>query len=843
MSAPWSTKQIEWLLHCDMSHPTILTNLLDKSSLIDIHSNLFKSLSHSISPLESDRYLHVTRSVEDHIEIGLPRMKLSFFVNEDKQLESRNFRGQVVDEDQSAGTFFGLKNQLLLRAKSVFANSLPRARSVLVPDGEIAFALDGNHVLISIQFDSRRNVDFYRYMIDEDLGYIATDAGLTSRLFKIYLHALTSHCLPDPLLGRTGTEEALHELSQASVSSFEQINHKQATLLKFIGRLTPKLEYYPAHLNCMQTTHWVSLPSLSQHFSFSTAAQAVLRRADALQLFHVLDFDISDFISDLQSSETLLKRATQRISVLYPSDTIDYVSQILEGNVPLDNVHAGRDAFAGDWAEAGETASWASGLAQRNWRTPVFKSYHLLDLVKTWGTMDDLDNEMTLSYRSFWFSLDLKSTWIGLYNLLRQTRTSSNRYMLSACLASIAFGQRVPADLIPVLLAFATNPTFQNIDPPSRGTFRLANDGYEPSRMRVAKFVEKAAYSITSSPASKLNQYDEESYDTFDRRRQQHYDKNISRHRPLLVGDLMAQWPLVHPDQSIKLGSTESEHNKWFNVKYCVKSTGDYFTSCSWNNKLKKYFEDLEAALSRSPNTCGTSFEAVDESHMRPPTPPQIVRFLWRPVSLYHLMQTHTACDPVNITFFSKLSLYGRAMTSAKTERLRDLFTELQSSQFPLNQRYGSDLDESRRELDTKPTYSFPRNILPSTITYLEHSRAHSKANITYAFQQIKLSLSPRTDIESVVLTAGIWPRITPRLILRQLSFQHRHHMNSLPCWRDHCIEYAHMFTDYQRSRRLVALAVSQNTEEIFKELNLTNGEPDLGSNDPDWLLAQASSW
>ncbi|CAE6454358.1 unnamed protein product, partial [Rhizoctonia solani] len=405
LSAPWSMGESQWLLHFSNSRKTSLKNSSKGSFLIDIHSIPFQSLAHSIGPLESDRYLHITRSSEGQVEIELPRMKLSFFINEEKQLESRNFRGQVLDENQSAGTLFGLKNQLLLRAKGTLARSLPQCRSILLPDGEITYASSGHHVTVSIQPSSHRDVDVYRYKIDNDLNRLATDAGLTSRLVKIYLHALTSHCLADPLTGRTGTEEALHELSQASTSSFEQISLKQAKLLKAIGSLTPRRKYYPAHLTCMQTIHWVNLPALSQHFGFSSSVATILRRADTLQLFSPLDFQIEEYLDALSPLDTLLKRAARRSGPYYPSDTTSNILHILDSSALSDSVHPGRDNFAGDWDEAGQAASWAA-----------------VSLAESWGTLEDSEEHTSLTYRSSWFELNLKKSWISFYNLLRHAQ-------------------------------------------------------------------------------------------------------------------------------------------------------------------------------------------------------------------------------------------------------------------------------------------------------------------------------------------------------------------------------------------------------------------------------------
>ncbi|CAE6503446.1 unnamed protein product [Rhizoctonia solani] len=244
ISDPWTANNCRWTLRFADFIATTVESASDKSFLVDVHSAAFKTLTRSLSPLESDRYLHVTRSTKGHIEVELPRMKLSFFINNDMQLESRNFRGLVLDENQSAGTLIGLRSQLILRAKGPVTRTLPQSRSILIPVGEINYTMSGHHTLVFIQFDSRRAVDVYRYKIDEDLGYLATDSGLTSRLLKTYLHALTSSCLPDPLTGRTGTEEALYELSQASTLSFEQIDVKQAGVA-FGKPLAKELELIP----------------------------------------------------------------------------------------------------------------------------------------------------------------------------------------------------------------------------------------------------------------------------------------------------------------------------------------------------------------------------------------------------------------------------------------------------------------------------------------------------------------------------------------------------------------------------------------------------------------------
>ncbi|CAE6379485.1 unnamed protein product [Rhizoctonia solani] len=834
ISSPWSADESRWLLHYDGSKTT-LEHSATSSFLFDIHSAAFQSLARSIGPLESDRYLHVSRSVDGLVELDLPRMKLSFFINDARQIESRNFRDQVLDEDQSAGTLFGLKNQLVLRAKHTLAQSLPRSRSVLIPDGEVTFMKQNHHVSVSVRFDSRRSVDVYRYMIDKDLRYHATDAGLTSRLFKIYLHALTSHCLPDPLTGRTGTEEALHELSQASTLSFEQINVKQAELLKAIGEISPKRVYYPPHLECMETTHWVDLPSLSQHVAFSFAATQVLRHADTLQMFRPLEFKIEEFIAALEISDTLMKRAARQTAVYYPSDTTGFISQILGSSSVSDEVHPGRDTLAGEWEEAGQSASWASGLAYRNWGNPVFKPYNLVSLAESWGHLNDEGQFDTLSYRSSWFSLSLESSWITVYNLLRKASSSGNKYTLSACLASVAFGQRLPTDLIPVFVAFATNPEFQSLAPPSNRYFNF-NDEYEPERPRVEKYASDNAISISSSPAGDLtrnwNEADHELY----HRRQNFYNSNFPGHKSRFVNNLMGQWPHANPQPSIRLYSSNTDFSKWFHIGSCLESTQNYFSSCIWNIKMRNHLQKLERVLLSRSTSAGTTFTHSDQKHLDPPVAFQAPGDPWSSLSIPTFIRTRRTPESAKIILSSKLPVPEQPNQNADTSRLRNLFTELQQRGSSLTKQYACDLDESRQDLDSKPSVSLPQQPLPESS--LIETRQSCIVGLDTAFIELSKALSPQNDIERIVLVSGVWPRITSRTILQQLSIQNRPQLDSFPNWRDALVAYARVFADYQRSQRLIRLAESNNTIEFYKELD-PESEDDSGLNDPDWLLVQ----
>jgi hypothetical protein len=111
------------------------------------------------------------------------------------------------------------------------------------------------------------------------------NGSLSSRLFKLYLHTLTSHCLPDSLTSRTGTEEALHGLRLASTRSFLSLDPEHVDQLKPFAKLTPARDFYPKGSKFMQTVHWENLSPLSHHDEFVREAHRMLAQAESFREF------------------------------------------------------------------------------------------------------------------------------------------------------------------------------------------------------------------------------------------------------------------------------------------------------------------------------------------------------------------------------------------------------------------------------------------------------------------------------------------------------------------------------------------------------------------------------
>ena len=164
--------------------------------------------------------------------VTLPRYDLSFFVNEREELESRDFKDMVYDENQCVGALFGLEN-LVLRPKTYISGAfVPEAvipRRILIPNG--IPKTHGNHQVRidtdAVSLAARSGLPdeplYHTYDVDTDLGCLIGNGSLTSMRCLAYLHAMTSCYRPDPLTGKTGAQAALCLLRSAGCRSIMKL--------------------------------------------------------------------------------------------------------------------------------------------------------------------------------------------------------------------------------------------------------------------------------------------------------------------------------------------------------------------------------------------------------------------------------------------------------------------------------------------------------------------------------------------------------------------------------------------------------------------------------------------
>ncbi|KAF8259222.1 hypothetical protein EI94DRAFT_1813682 [Lactarius quietus] len=821
----WTPDPSNWRLHV-RTHDTcaIFRRIFGDGTtpvyLIDIRSATFQMISRLLSVVESPEHIIITRT-KQALEASLHRLRLIFFVNQRSELECRSMPGYVIDKFQCSGTMFGLQNQLVL-SPSNGSSEMPRR--VIIPDGRIEFGLDGDFSRVSISTGSARHVHWHEYTIDTDLGRLTGNVSLRSKLYQCYLHALTSHCLPDPLLGHTGTEESLNMLQSAAFLSFQRLDKDDARLLSLISKLTPSREYYPRHLRSMVTVEWNDLPVLSQHHDFHPAVVSIVDHAHALEALY--DRPVVFKVSPRQ--ESLLNRAASRNRVYYPHDLQS--SRYPSSAVPADDIIYD----LGDVADR-ESAEHAAYRTSRSvWNTKAYlprKWLKLWDQMQSWKSIGPSEKQISPRYSRSWLTLDAAEDWLNIYNVCQEALSRSpqeSKFKLAFSLSAASFGSSDLVEIVPLVLIFAMDPRFFRLTPPPEPHFELP-DGTSPDRARLETMIRQFRLPFEQTPAKTLNVRATESDSKEEEsERKEEYSRIIDRKTREAAQSIVEQWPPRYYDIPYR----------WFDAQGCRKDVDEYLHSISRNISFRAHIHCLQPILNsyetnippkepyvfsptfsaRPPKASSPSLREVLMSRANFPQPPTPER---RPPD-FSMPSTETIATEI-------------IPSPAVGDGLSSLIQELRHSRESFLQLYGEDLNASYNDLLGKGASLHVQRSVPPHEKLLKYRDRCSKTKDAI-FSGISEALAPSQKLESVISVSGLWPRITPRSILRELS---RDRVSTLTDqWRDAITLYAVAFLKYQQSQRLLALSSRRRNEELLREAE-TICEGVTANCSPDWLLIQ----
>ena len=827
VGSPWIPAPSNWRLYIHKpgthAYPRAVLQKPSRNSsltqLIDIRSKTFAMVSNLLSPLESPEHIIITHTSYS-LEVFIPRLHLSFFVNSNWELECRSIPGYIVDKTQSFGTMFGLKNKLVLCPKRSSPEESLLPRRVIIPEGEISFRTDGDFTGVSINTSAGQHVRWHEYTVDTDLGCLRSNASLRSKLYQCYLHALTSHCLPDPLLGHTGTEEALYMLRSAAFRSFQRLNGQDANLLELISNLTPDRVYYPPHLQSMSTVKWNDLPALSQHHDFYRVICSILDHARELEAL----YDQPTVFDTPHRNESLLKRAILRNKSYYPSDL-----QISEKSSSLDDVkYRSRDISSrGNTEHVAYRTSWSiwNGRLSLDRKLP-----DLWDLMNSWGSVGPAESGVSFRYSRYWLEFNAARDWLAIHDLCRKVvneNTQISRIGLSFCLSTAAYSNSKYGKMVPIIMIFALDERCHDLIPPPESSY-LLSDGVVPGLVRLKDLVSGSALPVEFTPGRSYRMRVAKAKNV-DGRRLAEYDDIIRRESSIVAESILHQWP--------DYGSVDFREG-WFNKSECNRRIKEYAESISRNIKLKEYALQLQGILQhyrsiQIPAAVPYSFSPqFMTSNSKPPS-----------CSIRDVLmsRTNVPTPPEDGEPFPGRTAPSAGETESSpppgSDKLGILIEELRDSPQPLLQLYGNELNESYRErLGQNASQS-----TQGTVPLYEHLRLyHDECSQRKGklFSEILATLAPSQDVEKTGGIAGLWPRITPRSILGQLA---QNRIGALPDqWKIVITRYAVAVLKYQQSIRLLELLSMQNHEELLREIEAIRNDV-LVESAPDWLLVQVS--
>jgi len=816
--SPWTSETSNWRLYIQnrgMKPRATLQKLgqgVSSIRLIDIHSSTFSVVSKLLSPLEYPDQIMATH-IAQTLEISLPRLRLSFFVNSNWELECRSIPGYVIDETQTCGTMFGLTNKLVLRPSLSSTSSdvalLPRR--IIIPKGNISFKTTSHFANVSIDTGAEDNVRWHEYTVDTDLGCLTGTTSLSSKLYQCYLHALTSHCLPDPLLGHTGTEEALHILQSAACRSFQRLDVHEAELLEFIGKLTPNREFYPHHLRSMATVKWNDLPALSQHHDFFQIVCTIYDHARDLEVL----YDPPAVFDPPNRNPSLLNRAASRNNKYYPSD----IQALERSSSPDDIIYRSRDL-----SDLGTTEHVAFQMSWSIWNgRPSFGSLSpsLWDLMNSWGSVGPSISVVSLRYSRYWLSFDAPRDWFVIYDLCRSATNEDERnskIKLCFSLSAAAYSKSKYKDLIPFLTVVALDVRFRDLSPPRERSFMLS-DGVAPRLANLEDLISQSAQPIYSTPVYSLQ--------IKKKRKTAEYNATISRESSIVARSILNQWPHYHRVEFPEL---------WFNKSDFIGHLVPYIQSIARNVKLEEHVAQLQSIM---PQYVNNLIPAVGPYVFSPQV---ITSKPGAPSYSLHDLMVSCANVPTPSTdgeLYQSCINHTTAAEAvpqlASSPGLDTLIEEFRNSRRPLLKLYGGELNKSHLELLGQPAHQLVRGAVPQHELLLAYHHECSRVK-DKIFSRIKEALAPSRTVEETNSVAGLWPRMTPRSLLRQLA---RDRINTIPDkWRPLITRFATALLKYRHSRRLLELSSKQRCEELHREIEAIHNNI-LAESTPDWLLVQ----
>ncbi|KIW91627.1 uncharacterized protein Z519_07595 [Cladophialophora bantiana CBS 173.52] len=480
-------------------------------SSVSVKSKTAVKLSDILFPVEDPLKIHISlHHSSSSLEIELPRLQLGFNLRSgESSIQSKQFRGMSVDPYQSLGTLVGLRNKLLLKHKT------NDGHLVILPEGGVSWKKDGDHVCVVIDKNSAAKA--HAYYVDTQIGRLVDNGSLQSKLFLCYLHALTSFCLPDPHIQRTGTEEALSILNAAAVRSFDRLTQENIDILRRIAYLTPGRRYYPANERVMQTVDWVQeLSFLAQHGRFYESVISIFNQADKAKMFYPESYvppPALDHVEPCLSKRDSIRSSTFRVSGFGAEDhTVE--RDVTYSARDRDNRFAGRlKAFAMSDIVCQPSNTIRAGLGRRV--APRFARDCLQILVHSSPN--------------------------------NQSGPSTLEQVPSDDLAfNISFAETSDIQIVQTLASFFMVPEMIQISAPPITSFRLSCGAAVNTRELHSSF-RSALLPFHRCPEGQLSRAARESSSVCDRRQQRQFQSNQDRTMNKLVNAMQAQWPCEIP--------------------------------------------------------------------------------------------------------------------------------------------------------------------------------------------------------------------------------------------------------------------------------------------------------
>jgi hypothetical protein len=592
---PWSSCGPQWRL---IRYGTDWRLVKGPCALANITSYTASTLSTMFEALEDPAHIHIILDTATQLlHVSLPRLQLDFHVEQhDNRVQSRQYRGMIVDPVQTMGTLVGLTSKLVLKPATGFQDRLvlvPVPRTFGKRSVKCGKTLDYHHVSVGIDKEDARVV--FAYTLDTTLGRVLESGDMQRRLYLALLHALTSHCLPDSLTGHTGTESALNILQSAAVHSFEFLTAENVELLHRIAKISPTRSFYPLHLMDMQEIDWdPKLPFLSQHPRLRAAAKEIIKQAETMRLYHP---DKMPNTKKWKSSNTPLevrdsiRMSTFRVSS-FGADT--HTSS-------KDVVYKARDVLT--QSQRGQRTYIATALITRD-NAALHTAIPDLrgNLLQTYFKGEDIEGPSAsfdpslLKYDSEWLcdsTKVLKKYWCDLHRALPGLMGKYNAYSIATWLSTMAFAESADMRALQAFAAFYRMQSMASVKPPSSSVFHLS-DGGTWKIQEIQSIVLSSTKSFDDSAEARIQKEDSETNNQHHNRIHALFVNRQGRVVKDFVAELTRQWPCKTPATPDSTAFVQ-----YIDVSSVMSPIKAKFKTWNRNRQFLGYLQETSALMAR----------------------------------------------------------------------------------------------------------------------------------------------------------------------------------------------------------------------------------------------------
>ncbi|OJK01293.1 hypothetical protein ASPACDRAFT_51200 [Aspergillus aculeatus ATCC 16872] len=775
-------------------------------SLINMRSETARSLSDIFQPLEKAPKLHYKlHRGSDMVEIEIPRLGLGFDLRSGQSsIESRQYRGMVVDPDQSVGTLIGLRNKLVLLDRNT------HNRRILIPEGQITWEQGDGHVAVKVGWQAATRV--HVYLVNSDIGCLTDNGTLQSKLVLCYLHAVTSFCTPDPLTKHTGTEQSLSILRSASMRSFNQLQPENISILKKLASLTPARRYYPANERVMQSVRWDPiLGCLAQHDEFHSQVAAILDQHRRMRIFNPAsqgtEPSLPSWNADLLQRDRI-RSSTFRISGFGAEDHTD------AKDCPYEEL--GRDYQS-------ESCSRVFSLCRILYEDIPSAQNVMLEILaaRLWeflttsntvhGASSSIDSTQ-IKYDAMWLTETgefVSSHWCSIHRLLCSETARPNRYAVMLWLSTLAFSRKIDIIVLHVLAAMYILPGMASMTLPAQRSYR-PQKGSKVNCAELKTRIHSVSRSVT--PEDGLSPGPAESYSMFHARVAKLRKTKRKQALAHFIEGLEGQWPTRCP--STPISGEQPAFADYFDTQKAMQISQAAFPTWFDNRELRQYLDRVASVYTaqkvqpiaippclypcaKRPADRRHAFISVDDIVDESLGPAPAVEM--EPPTLPPWSGSRTAPDP-NLRLLSLVdALESQARSQFQKqyiERLRASVTSLQGIQ---------DMDHPLPDDD----------ILETVISHHLHRCQEYHEEISRSIMS-RMMLSdtrtgevrPGSDTQRNILgtfaNVNVWPRVSSQLLLHQLTRKRWSHLPGP--WKKCLIAYGCSITALQRAKRLVNL-------------------------------------